>query len=669
MTGNKRILSIDLETYSDNEIKEGVYKYTDTPNFEILLFAYAYDDDEVEVIDLAMGEEIPPSIIADLMNPLVEKHAYNAAFERVCLTRYLRKRGVIAQDQWLEPEQWWCDAVHASMYGLPRSLKDVAKVLNLEEQKDTAGTMLINYFAKPCKPTKSNGGRTRNYWYHNEEKWNLFKKYNKQDVVTERAIARFLEIHYDNKSEAFLIEKQNYAINEVVNDNGILIDQELCRSIVEFNGQYLARQLEQAKQLTGLDNPNSLSQLKPWLMKHGLPDVPVTKETLPDLIKNAPNDEVREVLLIRQRLSATSVTKYARMLSACCSDGRVHGVLQFYGANRTGRYAGRIIQTQNFPKNHVPLDELDAVRTMVKRGDWEQVECLYDDLQDLFKQLLRTALIAPEGHVLSVADYSAIEARVSAWMAHEEWAEKEFHGKGKIYESTAAQMFGVPIDTIAKGHENYDLRQRGKVASLACGYGGGSGAMAAMDIGHKINPDDYPELVYKWRSANPHIVAYWDRLEKACRRAMTSKQTLYMENLAVKYRDGNLFIRLPSGRWLTYYQTKVENGQLTYMGTDAKGWLRLKTFGGKLTENVVQATARDCLADSVRQLVEAGMKPIFHVHDEIICEVPADRAEELSALQQKIMTQSAEWEGQFGEGKYDLYHPAPGFTTKYYLKD
>ena len=667
MTGN-RILSIDLETYSDADITEGVYRYTDSENFEILLCAYAYDDEDVQIIDLAMGEELPDDFIAALMNPLIEKHAFNASFERVCLTRHLRRLGIVPQDQWLDPYQWWCTSVHASMYGLPRSLKQVAQVLELEEQKDTAGVTLINYFCKPCRPTKTNGGRLRNYWHHDTTKWERFKSYCKQDVVTERAISHFLEKNYV-KTSLLATEKKNYAVNEIVNDNGILIDKALCDSIVRYNDVYLAAQAQRSKELTGLDNPNSLSQLKPWLQERGLKVDQITKDTVPDLIAEATDETVKEVLRIRQRLSATSVTKYQRMLSACCSDGRVHGVLQFYGANRTGRYAGRLIQTQNFPKNHVPLEELDAVREMVKNEDWEQVECLYDDIQDLFKQLLRTALIAPEGYVLSVADYSAIEARVSAWMAHEEWAEKEFHGAGKIYESTAAQMFGVPIETIAKGKENYDLRQRGKVASLACGYGGSSGAMAAMDIGHKINPDDYPELVRKWRAANPHIVQFWTTVERACLQAMNSKVAVVRDNLTFQYRYGNLFIRLPSGRWLTYYDTKVEDGQITYMGTDAKGWCRLRTFGGKLVENIIQAVARDCLTDSVREMVDAGLKPIFHVHDEIICEIPEDRKEELSALHQRIMTRQEPWEGQFGSGSYDLNHPAPGFTTKYYLKD
>ena len=664
MTGNK-ILSIDLETFSDNDIREGVYKYSDSPNFEILLCAYAYDDEPVQVIDLAQGEALPQDFIDALQDPRIEKHAYNASFERVCLSIHLRRLGILPPGAWLKPWDWWCTAVHASMFGLPRSLKDVAKVLALEEQKDTAGTMLINYFAKPCKQTKVNGGRTRNYWYHDEKKWNMFKSYNAQDVVTERAISKFLDANYDRNLD---VEKQNYAVNEIVNDNGILIDRSLCQSIVDYNDVYLAKQLARSKEITGLENPNSLTQLKPWLIENGLPDTPVTKDTLPDLIATATSPDVREVLQIRQQLSATSVSKYQRMLSACCSDGRVHGVLQFYGANRTGRYAGRLIQTQNFPKNHIDLKELDAVRTMVRNGDWDEVEALYDDLQDLFKQLLRTALIAPEGYVLSVADYSAIEARVSAWMAHEEWAEIEFHGKGKIYESTAAQMFGVPIETIAKGRENYDLRQRGKVASLACGYGGSSGAMAAMDVGHKINPEDYPELVRKWRRANPNIVRYWSTVENACMRAMDSKETIAVENLRFKYRKGNLFIRLPSGRWLTYYQARVEDGQITYMGTDAKGWTRLRTFGGKLVENIVQATARDCLADSVREMVMAGMKPIFHVHDEIICEIPAGD-NDWAKIHTEIMGEQRDWEKQFGRGKYDLYHPAPGFTTKYYLKD
>ncbi len=660
------ICSIDLETFSDADIREGVYRYTDTQAFEILLCAYAYDDDDVQVVDLAAGEDLPPDFIKALQDPLIEKHAYNASFERVCLSVYLRRKGVIGPEEWLDPHQWWCTAVHAAMFGLPRSLKEAAKALQLEEQKDTAGTQLINYFCKPCKPTKVNGGRTRNYWYHDKVKWDRFKSYNLQDVVTERAISRFLEAHYDRNLGT---EKDNYAVNEIINDNGILIDRKLCQAIVTYNERYLADQLRRSQTITGLNNPNSLTQLKAWLMSNGMDDTPITKTTVPELIKTAGDPVVQEVLRIRQRLSATSVTKYKRMLSACCADGRVHGVLQFYGANRTGRYAGRLIQTQNFPKNHVPLDELDAVREMVKAEDWDTVETLYDDIQDLFKQLLRTALIAPEGYVLSVADYSAIEARVSAWMAHEEWAEKEFHGKGKIYESTAAQMFGVPIETIAKGKENYELRQRGKVAFLACGFGGSSGAMAAMDSGHKIDPKEYPSLVKKWRKANPHIVSFWSMVEDACFTAMRSRQVITRENLQFKYRNGNLFIRLPSGRWLTYYDTKVEDGQITYMGTDAKGWCRLRTFGGKLTENIIQATARDCLADSVRELVAAGLKPIFHVHDEIICEIPEDRREELAALHQQIMAKQEPWEGVFGSGKYDLVHPSPGFTTKYYLKD
>lgn len=646
-----RILSIDIETYSDVDIDNGVYRYVDSPAFEILLFAYAFDNEEVKIIDVAREEKLPADVLSALTDSKVEKHAFNASFERVCIRKFYKLD--------LKIDQWWCTKVHAAMYGLPGSLKDVAKVLRLDEQKDTAGTLLINYFSKPCRPTASNGMRLRNLPEHDPDKWALFAKYCKQDVATERAISNFLDTHY---IKYLAEEKQFYWDDQKINDTGIGINMDLVNSIINYNNKYRTDLLKRSNDLTGLDNSNSLTQLKPWLQSKGVSCTQITKDTIDDLSSATNDPTVKEVLRIRSELSKTSVTKYERMAQAVCSDGRVHGALQFYGANRTGRFAGRIIQVQNFPQNH--MAELDEVRNLVKAKDWDYLEMMYDDIQDVFKQLLRTALIPSEGNTFIVADYSAIEARITAWFAHEEWAEKVFHEDGKIYERTASQMFGVPMDKITK-----ELRQRGKVAVLACGYGGGAKAMENMDIKHRIPVEEYPELVNAWRKANPHIVAMWSKIEQAAKKVISEGGIARMERIKFKYAHNNLFIQLPSSRWLTYFDCHLnDNGTIEYYGSDTKGWSKQTTWGGKLFENIVQATARDCLVYAIHRVESFGFKIVMHVHDEIIAESSIDEAaiDEITGLGveglKDLMSVSNGWD----EG---LWLPAAGYQTPYYRKD
>ena len=649
---SKRILSVDLETFSDVDIKLGVYRYVNTPNFCILLCAYAFNDDPVQVVSLAEGETLPDEFIKALTDPLVEVHAFNATFERVCLSKALHIH--------IPPDTFWCTQAHAKMYGLPASLDKVATVLELEEQKDKAGVYLINYFSKPCKPTKANGGRTRNLPAHAPEKWELFKKYCAQDVNTERAISHYLDSHYSRRLDA---EKRNYRINEEINDRGILIDRKLCEAVVDYNNQYSWKALKRSQELTGLENPNSLSQLKDWLDDHGCDTSHgITKDTVPDMIASAADPAVKEVLQIRADTSKSSVKKYEMMLNCMCSDQRVHGVMNYYGANRTGRYAGRLIQTQNLPRNYMP--ELGEVREIVKQEDWSYIECMYDDPQDVFKQLIRTALIAPEGKTFAVADYSAIEARTVAWLAGEQWVLDVFAQGKDIYCETASQAFGVPVE---KHGVNSHLRQRGKVMVLALGYGGSVGAMRAMDTGKILidEPDsEILDMVNRWRKTNPRIVRFWGDAERCAKQAIQTGVTQDLRNMRFKYRYGNLFIQLPSGRWLTYFNASLVDGQIRYYGTsDRSAWVQLETWGGKLVENITQAVARDCIADSLVNLIDHGFDPVFHVHDEIICEIPKDSADEKLKEMEQIMSSN---NGVWDKG---LLHPAPGFTTDYYLKD
>lgn len=978
-----KILSIDIETYSPIPIDYGVYRYTDSDDFEILLIGYAWDDEEPTVIDLTAGEKVPDEFIEALTDPDIEKHAFNASFERVCLSKWLYGKF----GEFIYPRLgWWCTQKHAAMMGLPSSLKDVGAVLGLAEQKDRRGKALIDYFCKPCSPTAKNNGRTRNLPAHDMEKWKIFKEYNRQDVISERAISKWLDSHYPQ--EGLEDSKVDYQINEQVNDNGILIDMQLVNSILDYYQQYADKLSARARQLTGLENPNSVAQLKDWLAKRGIKTNGITKDTQPQLIKTAHdlNDPIaEEVLTIRANLSKTSTKKYTTMQNCVCSDGRIHGVMNYYGANRTGRFASRLIQVQNLPRNSIY--ELNALREIVKSRGWDTLECLGYDIPELIKQLIRTAIIAPEGKVLSVADFSAIEARVIAWAAGETETQKIFApgGSQKIYEGTAAAMFGVPIETIAKGKENYALRQRGKVATLACiaensliptdkgykfiqdvtandlvwdgeswvscegviykgkrevfdydglsatndhtvytkehkqirfgqaaesgshllkqrpdwaalrrmgnnisdkeiyesmerllrsskmplmrtrtvdtnrqftqrivnemprlsssstdserskmdvktsrsakdavrksnrsaipnirskrdkilfrvskrssrirvpsswrrsefrnrpnrqqrqlrtrelalgyanrksgesknnnniqirakilalrgnvhktlaskwaytrtnnfsckgcsskqaqrlavnrrtvnvydirnagryhryavstegiivhncGYGGGVAAMRRMDTGHKLDSlsdNEVRDMVNKWRRSHPHIVQWWSDLETACRHVIEYHDEIQVGKFKFRHDGHNLFIRMPSGRWITYFNCRIDpNGtEIVYGGTDTNGWSDdLRTYSGKLAENVTQAVARDCLCGAIRHLYENGYKIIFHVHDEIICEVP-DQTDEYGEnpymrKQEMLMTKNI---GTWDKG---IYHPAPGFTSKYYMKD
>lgn len=657
MTSHK-ILSIDIETYSGIDIENGSYRYSESDDFEILLLGYAWDDGPVETVDICQGEKVPADVISALTDPNIEKHAFNANFERICLSRFLG----YPKDKFIPANLgWWCTKIHAAMLGLPGSLKEVAKALNLSEQKDEAGTLLINYFCKPCRATKANCGRTRNYPIHDPDKWNLFKKYNKQDVATERAISHELSRLYPASSEAMSQEKENYSQDQNINDYGVLIDLPMVKTIIDYNEVMIARLTQRAKDVTGLDNPNSMLQLKQWLHTQGVNADQLTKATIPNIVADTGSADVKEVLEIRQQLGKTSVTKYERMRDAACQDSRVRGTLQFYGA-RTGRWAGRIIQPQNLPQNH--YDEIDELRTLVTKREWPYLEMMYDNMSDVFSQLIRTAIIAPEGCILSVADYRSIEARVIAWVAHETWAETEFQGAGNIYEATAAMMFGVSAESCRKGHENAAYRQRGKVATLACGYGGGPEAMARMDIKHQIDPNEYPSLVAKWRKANPHIVALWSKVETATRQAMTEGIRTKIDQIYFEYKDGSLFITLPSGRVISYYKARIdEDDTIRYWGTDVKGWVELHTWGGKLVENIVQSIARDCLMQAILRLRENNYHIVTHVHDEIITEIREDGSDGHSLQEhQDLMTHPLNWAS-------GLYLPTEGYTTKFYKKD
>lgn len=650
------ILQIDVETYSSVDLtKCGVHRYVEAPDFEILLFAYAYGDDPVQVIDLADLEDLPGHVLLDLTNPDVIKTAFNAAFERTTIAKHF---GIEC-----DPLQWRCTMVHALALGLPGSLDQVAKVLGLDAQKDSKGKALIKYFSVPCKPTKVNGGRLRNHPYHDLAKWGDYKAYNGQDVVVEREVRR--------KLERFPIPEKEWrvwALDQRINDRGVRLDPVLFNAAIKCDEQYEARLVAEAKEITGLDNPNSLTQLKAWLVDQGLetPDG-LSKEFMPGLLDAAPNDTVRRVLELRQEMSKTSVDKYKAMQRSMCHDERARGLLQFCGANRTWRWAGRIIQVQNLPQNKI--DDLELARRLLREGDFELLEMMYGAPPFVLSQLIRTTFIPNDGCKFRVADFSAIEARVIAWLADEHWVLEVFRGHGKIYEATASSMFGVPLDTIVKGHKNYELRARGKVAVLACGYQGGPGAMAAMDSKKEIAPDEYPRLVEQWRQANPNIRKLWYAAERAAVKAVQEKTTVKLAH-GVKYRyaGGILFADLPSGRSLAYVNPRIKPDSkfnkdgLVFDGIDQtkKTWGAQRTYGGKLVENLVQAIARDCLAESLLRLDDAGYKQVMHVHDEVVaeCEEGFGSVKEMT----EIMGQPIEWAP-------GLPLQAAGFECEFYQKD
>lgn len=646
-------LFIDIETYSSVDIKDsGAYKYIESPDFEILIIGYAINDDDVKIIDLAQDDDMPQEFLEALRDPKVRKVAHNAVFERLSFKR-------IGLD--ISIEEWYCTSVKAAYCGLPLSLDSVSKVLDLDNKKLDTGKLLIKYFSCPCKPTKINGGRTRNYPWHAPDKWEMYKEYNVYDVLAEREIYKRLEEY-----EIPEIERKLYALDQRINDYGILVDKELASAAIAVDNIYTELLLDKAKALTGIDNPNSDAQVKAWIEeKTGIVVESLNKANMPKVLEQFKDyPEVSELLDLRNKLSKTSIKKYYAMLNCAMSDDRVRGTFQFYGANRTGRWAGRLLQLQNLSKNHV--SNIQIPRDLIRAKDWESVEMLYDDVPDILSQLVRTALIAAEGKVFSVADFSAIEARVISWLANEKWRLDVFHGDGTIYEATGSKMFNVPISAITKGSA---LRDKSKISELALGFGGSLGALRRMG-GERMGLSDAEmmSLVRKWRSANPCIVEMWDELDRAAKAAVMygTSVTVTDRNIVFDYDGQFMTIQLPSGRKLFYYQPRVDSktNSLVYKGViqETKQWGDIPTYGGKLAENIVQATARDLLGDRMLALYENGFLPVCHIHDEVLIEVPEATAKEEYEKIVNIMSISPHW-------AKDLPLRADGYTTKFYLKD
>lgn len=655
-----RHLSIDIETFSSVEIKKaGLYKYVQSPDFQILLFAYSFDGSPVEIVDLAQGFPLPFFIVEALQDPDVIKHAYNAPFEWYCLNKF-----------YLSPlEQWRCTMMHGLYCGYTAGLAKTAEALGLPEDKRKMGIgmALIRTFCVPCKPTKNNGFRTRTMPEHEPEKWQLFKRYCGQDVSTEMEIERRLSSFPVPDQEQRLWE-----LDQRINAYGVAVDQGLIDGALYCNEVVTGELMAEAVKLSGLQNPKSVAQLSKWLTEEGEEVPDLTKGTVAKLIKSTDNDTARRMLEIRQELAKTSIKKYNAMREAVCADSRIRGLLQFYGANRTGRWAGRLVQVQNLPKNH--METLSLAREYVKAKRVDVLKLIYGNVPDTLSQLIRTAFIPSPGHVLLISDFSAIEARVIAWLAGEQWRLDVFATHGKIYEASASQMFGVPIDLIVKGNSEYDLRQKGKVAELALGYQGAAGAlivMGALNMG--LTEEELPEIVRRWRSANRRIVDLWYSLENAALEVMRSGQPVGVKGLIIAreadYRNGQDFltITLPSGRKLFYVKpfleiNKFDREAIHYHGInqDTKKWETVSTYGGKLTENVVQAIARDCLAESLVRLNNAGYRTVMHVHDEAVLDVPTADADLNWVV--GLMGQPLPWAP-------GLLLKASGFVTSYYKKD
>lgn len=642
-------LSIDIETFSDIDlIKCGVYKYADSPAFEILLFAYSIDDGEINIIDLVNGEELPEEIAEAIKSDTVIKTAFNAQFERVCLSKHL---GIL-----LDPSSWYCTAVQAAELSLPSSLADVGAALGLERQKMTEGKELIKYFCVSCKPTKSNGGRTRNMPGDAPEKWALFKEYCKRDVDVERQIAKKLEMYPISESEHRL-----YVLDQRINDRGVLVDLELARQAVKLNSIQTAVATEQAYTLTGLENPNSVAQLKAWLTENGVEIESLSKKAVAALADETDGD-IQEMLHLRLLMSKTSVKKYEAVMRSVCRDNRVRGMMRFCGASRTGRWSGNILQPQSLPQNHLP--DLTLARDIVKDGDFEMLNMTFGNVPNALPELIRTVLIPKPNHRFIVADFSAIEARVLSWLAGEQWRLDTFRNGGDIYCASASQMFRVPVE---KHGVNGHLRQKGKISELACGYGGSVGAlknMGAVEMG--VPEDELQGLINDWRNANPHIVKLWTEVGNTAMKAIKEKTIVSLGKLVFMYERGILFIRLPSGRRLSYIKPRIGTNRfggdsITYMGVGAsKKWERLETFGGKLVENIVQAIARDLLASAMMNVANAGYNIVFHVHDEIIAEAPDGQGsvDEMCML----MSINPDW----ADG---IPLSADGYECEYYRKD
>lgn len=626
-------LSIDIETYSDVDLgKAGVYKYVESETFEILLFAYSYNGSPVKVIDLIKGEQLPTWIVEALEDPQVIKKAYNAAFERVCLGKHLKKQ--------LDPSQWRCTMVKASMVGLPLGLDKVAIVLRLTEQKSKDGYALIRFFCIPCKPTKTNGGRTRNLPQHSPEKWEKFKGYCGQDVVVELAIDKKIEFFVIPQSEIDL-----YTLDQQINDRGVKVDIQLMQNAIRFDRETGIELKAKASEITQLENANSLTQLKEWIWAETGEEVTsLNKKALPLLMAKTDSDVVKELLKIRQEMSKTSVKKYAAMAKSVCLDSRIRGLLQFYAA-RTGRWAGRMVQVQNLRKNS--MKHLDLARQILREGNLELFAIIFGDVPDTLSQLIRTAFIPSRGNSLRSSDFSAIEARVIAWLSGEQWRIDVFNTHGKIYEASAAQMFRVPFDSITK---TSPLRDKGKVAELALGYQGGTNAlkkMGALDMGIKEN--ELGDIVSAWRYANKKITRYWETVGDAAIEAVESGSSVTISHgIRFFVEKGIMFIELPSKRRIAYLRPKLVDGKfggnaLTYEGVDqnTKKWTRIDTYGGKLVENIVQGVARDVLGDAMLRLHKAKYDIVMHVHDEVIMDMPTGTgsAEEID----RIMGETIPW--------------------------
>lgn len=661
-------MSIDLETYSDIDISKcGAYKYAESENFEILLFGVSVDGSPVTVYDLACGDTIPDEILAALSDENVIKWAFNAAFERICLSNWLKKHRPeyftgysIPEDhagQYLDPTSWKCSMIWSAYMGLPLSLEGVGAVLKLQDQKLKEGKDLIRYFCSPCKPTKANGGRTRNLPEHDPEKWELFKKYNKRDVEVEMSIQKRLA--------KFPVPEQvwdEYHLDQEINDRGIMLDMTVVQNAIAFDEKSKSALILQMQNLTGLDNPNSVVQMKEWLSDNGVEMESLGKKEVAGFVKSSDgnaNGNITEALKLRLQLAKSSVKKYQAMQNAVCRDGRAHGMFQFYGANRSGRWAGRLIQLQNLPQNH--MDDLAEARAIVRSGDYETMQLLYDDIPDALSQLIRTAFIAKDGYKFIVSDFSAIEARVLAFLAGETWRSKVFAEGKDIYCASASQMFGVPVE---KHGINGHLRQKGKIAELALGYGGSVGAlrsMGALEMG--LSEEELQPLVNSWRNSNPMITAFWWDIDRAVKTAITQRIQTEVRDIKFFYKSGMLFIKLPSGRLLSYVKPRIGENQfggesVTYEGVGStKKWERIESYGPKFVENIVQAVSRDILCNAMKTLRHCFI--VGHVHDELIIE--CDPRMDLNSVCEQ-MGRSPEW-------MPDILLRADGYETQFYKKD
>lgn len=648
-----KTLSIDIETFSSvNLQKSGVYRYAESDNFEILLFGYSIDGGGVQVVDLARGEKVPQVITNALTDDSITKWAFNAQFERICLSKWLK----MPTGTYLSPKSWHCTMVWSATLGLPLSLEGVGTVLGLEKQKLSEGKNLIKYFCIPCSPTKSNGGRTRNLPEHDLEKWELFVKYNKRDVETELAI--------QDKLSKFPVpnnEWENYYLDQIINDRGITLDMDFVRQAIYCDEKFKAENIEKAKELTGLENPNSTLQLKNWLLEQGVETDSLSKEIVSELLEDA-KGEIYEALSIRQQLAKSSVKKYTAMENVVCSDNRARGLIQFFGANRTGRYAGRLIQVQNLPRNN--MEDLKEARTLVKSGNFTALDLLYDNIPNVLSELIRTSFIPRRGSRFIIVDFSSIEARVIAWLAKEKWRIDVFAGGGDIYCASASQMFNVPVE---KNGVNGHLRQKGKIAELALGYGGSVGALTAMGaIQMGLSEEELQPLVNAWRETNPNIVSLWWDVDKAVKTSIKGRTTTSVYGIQFIYQSGILFIKLPSGRKLAYVKPLIGENRfggesVNYEGVGTtKKWERIESYGPKFVENIVQAISRDILSEAMIRLDIQGYEIAMHVHDEIIIEIQNEKSSVEEVC--KIMSQTPAW----AKG---LLLDADGFESEFYKKE